>query len=276
MKTIDVNEWNLFSERPYSRSYINQSGELMLKAVDKTDQTSVDYLVEEYKVATIANKLEIPTAKVYDLVDTTRGEIGIIYQYLRDKISFSRAISKEPDRLEEYVKGFTAVVKKLHSIEADTSLVPSHLDRIYSGLEATNIFTATEKEVLKERIAALPEDTKCLHGDMTLSNAVHSPSGDFVIDLGLLSYGNPLFDVAYFYNLVQFLPESWTKQFLHIDQATLKRCWEIYACEYFGSNDLKEIEAFLLPYVKYAGLTVLSVEPDAESIVASKDFILSE
>ena len=276
MKTIDVSTWNLFSERPYSRSYINQSGERMLKAIDKTDQTAVDYLLEEYRIATVANKLGIPTAKIYDLVETNRGEIGIIYEYINDKISFSRAISREPDKLEEYVKQFTAVVKKLHSIEADTSLVPSHIERIYGGLNATSIFTDAEKELIKERISLLPEDTKCLHGDMTLSNAIHSPVGDFIIDLGLLSYGNPLFDVAYFRNLAKFLPEEWTKTFLHIDNATLARCWEVYATEYFGSNDLEEIEHFLLPYVKYAGLTVLSVEPDADSIKASKDFILSE
>lgn len=276
MKTIDVNNWDLFSERAYSRSYMSKDGLFMLKTVNADDQSAAAYLKEEYDVDCIANQLGIPTAKVYDFVKTTNNEVGIIFDYIKDKISCSRAISQEPERLEEYVKLFTASVKKMHSIEANTSLIPSFTSRVFSGLDATRIFNDKEKALLKERLLKLPSDNKCLHGDLTLSNVVHSPSGDYIIDLGNLSYGSPMYDVAFFYYLTMFLPEDLPQKFFHFDMSTLKKCWEVYAKEYFGSNDLREIEEYLKPYAKFAGLPVLNVANDIPSVIAAKDFILSE
>ena len=276
MKTIDVSGWKLFSERPYSRSYINSDGSRMLKTVDASNESAVAYLMEEYRIDSIANQLGIPTAKVFDCVSTTNNEVGVMYEYIENKISCSRAISQEPGKLEEYVKIFASVAKEIHAIEADTKLIPSFTSRVFSGLDATQIFNEKEKASLKERLIKMPLDTKCLHGDLTLSNVVSAPSGAFAIDLGNLSYGNPLFDVAYFYYLSEFLPEDLPQIFFHFDMPTLKQCWKVYATEYFGSNDLREIEEYLKPYAKYAGLPVLNVKNDLPSVIAAKEFILSD
>lgn len=276
IKTIDINEWNLFSERLYSKSYMSQDGSKMLKAVNADDESSVAYLREEYNVDCIANKLGIPTAKVFDFIKTNNNEVGIVFEYIKDKVSCSRAISQEPERLEDYIKIFATTVKKMHSIEADTSLIPSFTSRVFSGLDKTKLFNDKEKDLLKERLLKLPENTKCLHGDMTPSNVVHSPSGDFIIDLGNLSYGNPLFDVAFVYYLAEFMPDDVVPSIFHFDMTTLKKCWAVYAKEYFGSNDLREIEEYLKPYSKFAGLPILNIADDIPSIIAAKEFILSE
>lgn len=276
MKTIDVSEWNMFSERLYSKSYSSQDGTLMLKAVSEDDELSVKYIKEEYEIGVIANRLGVPTPKVYDLVKTSNNEIGIIYDYITDKVSCSRGIFREPERIEEYVKVFATTVKKFHSTEADTAVLPSYISKIHDGLNNTQIFTDEEKELLKKRLAELPTDTKCLHGDMQLSNVIHSPVGDFVIDLGLLSYGNPLFDVGFFYYLTEFLPADLVPQILRIDMPTFKKCWELYAKEYFESDNLEEIEERIKPYAKFAGLPVLVIDGNMPSVIAAKDFILSE
>lgn len=276
MKTVDLKDWTLFSERLYSKSYMSQDGAKMLKAVNADDETSASYLKEEYRIDTIANQLGLPTAKVYDFVKTTNNEVGIIFEYISDKVSCSRGISREPERLEEYIKYFASVVKKIHSTEADTDLIPSFTSRVFSGLDKTHLFTDREKDVLKERLLMLPTDSKCLHGDMTPSNVVHSPSDNYVIDLGNLSYGNPLYDVAFFYYLVMFMPDDVVTSIFHFDMPTLKKCWAVYAKEYFGSNDLSEIEEYLKPYAKFAGLPILNIADDIPSIIAAKEFILSE
>lgn len=276
MKTVDLKDWTLFSERQYSKSYISQDGSKMLKAVNAGDETSVSYLQEEYRIDTIANQLGLPTAKVYDLVKTSNNEVGIMFEYICDKISCSRGISKEPERLEEYMKYFTSVVKKFHATEADSNLIPSFTSRVFSALDKTTIFNDQEKDTLKERLLLMPSDTKCLHGDLTPSNVVHSPSGNYIIDLGNLSYGNPLFDVAYVYNLSMFMPDDVVQTVLHFDLSTLKKCWTVYAKEYFGSSDLREIEEYLKPYAKFAGLPILNIADDIPSIIAAKEFILSE
>ena len=276
MKKIDVSEWNLFSERPYSRSYSSKDGKLMLKAVSADNEVETGYLKEEYRIGVVANRLGVPTAKVYDLVTTSNNEIGIVYDYITDKVSCSRGIFNEPERLEEYVKIFASTVKKLHSTEADTEQLPSYISKINAGLDNTQIFSDEEKALLRKRLAELSTDTKCLHGDMQLSNVIHSPVGDFVIDLGLLSYGNPLFDVGFFYFLTKFLPDDIVPQILRIDMPTLKKCWEVYAKTYFESDNLAEIEEKIKPYAKFAGLPVLVIDGNMPSVIAAKDFILSE
>lgn len=276
MKTIDISSWTLFSERSYSRSYIDASGTRMLKAVDAANKSTVDTLVEEYRIDSIANQLGIPTAQVYDLVMTSNNEIAVECEFIRDKVSCSRAVSREPDKLEEYVSIFAGVAKQLHSIDADTSLVPSFTSKVFSGLDATDIFNEREKDLLKDRLMKMPTDTKCLHGDLNPSNIVHSPSGDYVIDLGLLSYGNPMYDLAFFWYLSIYLPAELSPQLFHFDLATLRKFWELYAMKYMGSNDLREIEEYLKPYARFAGLPVLNIAPDIPSVRAAKEFILSE
>lgn len=276
MKTIDVSSWNLFSERSYSRSYSSPDGLQMLKAVDANDKVGASYLNEEYNIGVIANKLGIPTVKVFDLVQTSNNEVAILYEYIKDKVSCSRGISREPERLEEYVKIFTSVVKKIHAIEVDPALLPSFQSKVFNGIDNAQMFSDREKDRLKERFLALPGGTKCLHGDMQLSNVIHSTSGDFAIDLGLLSYGNPLFDVAFFYYLTLYLPDELVLQVFHFDRSTFRKCWELYAKEYFGSDNIKEIEEYILPYAKISALPVLIIDGNMPSVNKAKDFILSE
>lgn len=276
MKTIDISNWSLFSKRPFSNSYVDPSGKFLLKAVDADDEIAVAYLTEEYHVDTVSNTLGIPTAKVFDLVITNNNEIGIIYEFISDKISCSRAISQAPEKLTDYIKTFASVAKKIHTTEADVSLIPPFTSRVFSGIDSTDIFSKKEKETLKERLLLLPTDTKCIHGDLSLSNVIHSPSGDYAIDLGLLSYGNPLFDIAYFYYLVKYLPKNLIISFFHFDSSMLNKCWAAFVQEYFGTNNICEIEEYIKPYAKFAGLPVLNVANDLPSVIAAKDFILSK
>ena len=276
MKTIDISDWTQFSQRAYSKSYLDESGTLMLKTVDADNTESVAYLTEEYRISDAANKLGIPTAKVFDFVKTSNNEVGIVYEYIREKVSCSRAISREPERLNEFMQIYSNVVRKFHDIEADPNLIPSFESKVFSGLDATSIFSEKEKELLKERFVKLPQGNKCIHGDLTPSNVIHSPSGDFIIDLGMLSYGNPLFDFANFNHQVEYLPDDVTMMLFHFDKATLKKCWEIYAQDYFGSKDMREIDEYLKPYAKFAPLPLLNVASDLPSIIVAKEFILSE
>ena len=274
MKKISLADWTQFSVRQTTRSYRSKDEKLMLKWVEAKEAAYVDSINYEYKMGRIAAELGVPTPKAIEMVETDNGGIGVVYENVKDKISFSRAISQDPDRLEYYVKGFTKVVKQFHATEADTKELPSVLDRIEDGLKATQIFSEKEKDYIRNEVAKLPSGTKCLHGDLQLSNAITSPSGDYIIDLGTMSYGNPIFDVGTMYDLAHYSPEELSLSIFHFDMKTLMKCWEIYAKEYFNTSSLKDAEAEVLPYARFSNMVILPIVPDAETVFNARNMIL--
>ena len=55
-------------------------------------------------------------------------------------------------------------------------------------------------------------------------------------EIGNLSYGNPLFDVAFVYYLAEFMPDDVVPSIFHFDMPTLKKCWALYAKEFILSE----------------------------------------
>lgn len=276
MKTVNLRDWIQFSERAYSRSYKSQDGKLMLKLATN-EEAIISALKNEYRISKLANELGVPSPKVLDMVQADDGSLGVIYEYVPNKLSFSRAISQDPDNIEMYMESFAQVVKKFHSIEANTDILPSFESKMLSGLKRTHIFTEAEKERILSEYETLPKGTKCLHTDMQLSNAVFSKEGCYIIDLGLMCYGNPLIDVGTMYCLSHFLNEELTQALFHMNQETLLKCWKLYAKYYFDTENIDEVEAFIKPYAKVSCFGVLNIlnDEDAISIINGKDYILS-
>ena len=276
MKQIDLSEWVLFSQRPYSKSYKSADGKWMLKTVCADDNEAFAQLKLEHDTALAANNAGAPTPKVGDLVSLEGGSVGLIFEYVKNKKSFSRAISENPENTEEYMRRFANVVRAFHEREADVSAFTPFEDKVRAGLAATPLFTQPEKDYLLNELEKMPRKTKCLHGDMQLSNAIMSDQGDYLIDLSMMSYGHPYYDIGFFYHMSHFCNDELANSLFHVNHATLLRCWELYARFYFDTNDLQAVEELIKPYARFGPLVVLPIVPTAETVAAGKEFILSK
>lgn len=274
MEKISLKAWKQFSFRPYSSSYISADGQFMLKTIsDKMGGSKT--VEEEYQIASLATRLKIHTPRVVGLFELEDGRLAIMYEYAGNKISFSRAIAADPNLMDEYMQKFADLSHNIHSKEADTHLLPSVESKIELGLQKTAIFNEKEKDIIREKMMKIPKETKCLHGDHQMSNAIHSDKGDFLIDLGFMSYGNPLYDVGFFHNLTHFIDDDISEGLFHMSQAKAAECCELYERYYFNNENKKEIEDIIKPFSQLGCLVVLSVF-DVPSVENARDFILSD
>lgn len=89
----------------------------------------VELAEREFLTARAVFEMGKPTPKPLQLV--TDGERrGVEYELIRNKRSFTRIISQEPERLEEITLTFAHMVRELHETKANTSRFMSVKERL--------------------------------------------------------------------------------------------------------------------------------------------------
>ena len=83
----------------------------------------------EFLTASTVYELGIPSPKPYRMI--TDGErSGAEYELIKNKRSYTRIISQEPERLEEISLKFARMAWELHAKQADTTQLGSYKQRI--------------------------------------------------------------------------------------------------------------------------------------------------
>ena len=83
-----------------------------------------DRAMDEFLTARTVFEMGIPTPEPYRLV-TDWARMGGEYELIKNKRSFARIISQEPERLEEISLEFARMTKELHAVKADTGRMHS-------------------------------------------------------------------------------------------------------------------------------------------------------
>lgn len=213
---------------------------LMLKMYNVGYDTSM--IFTESEVARKVYDLGIPSPEPGEIV--TDGErIGIRFRRIPGKRSFARAISDEPERIEQYTREFARWCKKLHAIECPEGLFPDAKKDYMKLLDASHHFNAGEKELIRDYIVnKVPAATTALHGDMHFGNVLttlpkgadfDTPHEVYFIDLGYFSYGYQMFDLGMTYCICRRSSDEFLTKELHFDHVTGAKSWEFFRDEYF-------------------------------------------
>jgi len=216
----------------------------------KDDNYMVKMYVPEYDMSTIITeqevahkvyKLGIPSPEPGELV--TDGErMGIRFRKVQGKRSFARALSQEPERVEEFSREFARYCKRLHSFECPDGMFPDAKVDFRRLLAASKCLSAEEKKRIDRFLDKIPEYHTALHGDMHFGNLLTTlPAGApadthhevLWIDLGYFSYGYPLMDLGMCYQICNFSDEEFLMQEIHIDRKTGIKAWKAFSDEYF-------------------------------------------
>ncbi|MBR6966574.1 MAG: anti-sigma factor antagonist [Clostridia bacterium] len=140
----------------------------------------------------------IPTAISYDAVRVGDG-YGSVFELVNAR-TFADLLSSEPDRMDELIRRHAAIIRKLHSIEAEPGELPDCRDIFLNYLKETGDVIPRElREELQKRLNAMPMDLHLIHGDLHLKNVMQCGDEPLLIDMDTLSTGNPVFDLANLY-----------------------------------------------------------------------------
>lgn len=269
MKT-DISQWEVLSKRPGSSNYISPDRKWMVKTIISSHDNDLDVMKSEQRLSDAVYAMGIPTPKNDGIIELEGDEYGIVYEFIEGKKSLSRAISEDKSRMVECMKKFDELRKSIHFAECNTDQFESYEARIKERISRIDILTDDEKNIFYDFVDSVPKATTCLHGDFHPGNFITAESGDYVIDLGNFSYGNPLYDWGHWWFMSHALPEELTEAVFHVDGATVKEYWNLsleYAFDAKTDEERAEKEKEICRFAALSPLLYFEEKPVDREII---------
>lgn len=243
IKNFDLSEWVCFSERRNSKNYVNADRTKMIKIITDINEKDLSEIEKEKEVTDKAISVGIKTPKVYDLIECADGSKGLLYQFIDGKISISRAASEDLDNYDMYMKRFAKVAKDFHSKECNVDEFESMYERLKNNIMNKQKFLSEEqKKKALEYLESIEKKTTCLHGDFQPSNFIITDTEEFAIDLGSICYGNPIFDLGFYYFFIKYMPIFISEGIFHCDRNAMIKMWNSFIKYYYDIKDEKGLE----------------------------------
>jgi uncharacterized protein (TIGR02172 family) len=149
----------------------------------------------ERELARKAFVLGIPTAIPYDVVKVG-DKYGSVFELLNAK-SLSKLIAENPSRIDEYVRMYVDLLKKIHSTKVEPGDMPNIKE---SGLKwadyLKDYLKPEENAKLVKLISGIPDVHYMIHGDYHTKNIMLQNKEVLLIDMDTLSYGHPIFEIS--------------------------------------------------------------------------------
>ena len=234
---VDMNDWEVSGDGFTAISYNHKDGKVMMKLYADFMPSTVP--IEELRVAKAVRDMGIETPAVNRLVtDGTR--IGVEFERVTGKRSFSRAISQEPENMDKYMREFARECRKLHATPCNTKEFNPVEDRFLRAVNGSKILDEEQKHKMAQFIATVPATRTCIHGDMHMGNLLMTGDRIFWIDLADFAYGNPLFDLGMLRFVALNEDEAMSDRIFHLSCAQMHQAWDIFVDEYFGHDADKD------------------------------------
>lgn len=255
-REIDINDYEVSGDGYTAISYNHKDGDTMMKLY--APFISPEEVEKEKIMATRALTLGVNTPLCIELI-TYHKQWGVVFERIKGKRSIARAISEEPERIEEFMNLYTDAVKKLHKTNCDTTLFSPVTKSYLSELEkAKEHFTDEEYVKTVNFIKEHSDKTTCIHGDLHIGNVLITENNDVLfIDMADFAYGDPYFDVGILYVMTHLLSEEQMLRLYHNNKKTMEEVWVLFAKRYFDvttEEEISAIEDFIKPY---AGVRII-------------------
>ncbi|MBQ0041495.1 MAG: phosphotransferase [Clostridiales bacterium] len=232
-REINLNEWHAVGEGAIATTYVSEDGETLLKLNKMTANEPM--VLNEYNRSKNVASLGINTPAVYE-VAKSGDKVGILFQNIKHKKSYSRLIADNPEKIEEYTKAFAAKCKELHATPCNTELFEGRADILRKAIDRAKFISKYKPELYK-LVDGMADTTTCLHGDMQTGNLIDVDGTDYWIDFDKFSYGDPIIDIAHMYTI--YVGMSWLffiQNIVHMRKKLLNKFWYIFMKEYYGFN----------------------------------------
>ena len=158
-----------------------------------------EQIERELKLAKEAFILGIPTAISFDIVKVDDGKLGVRFEML-DCESLKNMVVKYPERMNEFLEKYAALLKKMNTTECFDPNIPDMKAHYLRKLEKIKDWLPKEtNEKLLKMFNAIPDRRTLIHGDCHFKNIMVQKDELLLIDMDTLSVGYPIFEWAALY-----------------------------------------------------------------------------
>ena len=227
---------------------------------------SLDTIDRERAYARAAFVAGIPSVIAYDMVKVG-DSYGVVYEAMNSD-NLGRAISNDPGHTDDYVAKYVALAKKLHSTPIKNSSIISLKDFLMRKADHTFMrehLEQNEIDVLKDIINAMADRDTLVHGDLHPGNIMLQDGELMRIDMGEITLGVPIYDVAAVYRDLISAPQNNSGI---IEQSTglkSQQCIEVgkkFLAMYSGITDPAQFEQYMKTLGLIYAFNVAMLMPD--------------
>ena len=236
MKTINLDDWTLFSARRNSDNYFDADKKTMLKVFNQDEASVIPLLEKEKRISDYLAGIGIKTPAVLDMYRTDDGRIGMTYENIKNKKSLSRAISEDNSLAQPYMELLAEMGKQYHSHICSEDWVPSYKELLAKNLPRLDFITPERREDIRRYVDEMPDDNVCMHGDFQPGNFIVADGTVYAIDVADLTKGCPVYDISMFHNLAVLFPPVSAEQAFHWSKELALKCWGLFTKAYFGDD----------------------------------------
>lgn len=179
----------------------------------------------------------LETAIAYDVVRVGKN-FGIVYEMFKAE-TLDNVVLNNLEKVEFYAKKFAEFVKNQNAIEFEG--VSGKQIRINLVKQMTNLDTEVQK-LLLSALEKVPECKNFSHGDLNLSNIIVQDENFIMIDMGDISSGHPIFDVAWLYHMYETRQRN--TKIVKGPKAMPEIFWKVFSQTYFNTTDEKILKHF--------------------------------
>ena len=231
MELVDMSEWEVSGDGYTAVSYNHKDGKKMMKLY--SDFIPVNVPQKELRIANAVHDMGLPTPRGLGLVtDGTR--VGVEFERVTGKRSYSRLLADEPGNFEKYMRDFARMCRQLHSTPCNTKVFKPVEARFMKAVSTCSRLNEEQRRIVVDFMTSVPSTTTCIHGDMHMGNLLLAGGKNYWIDLQDFAYGNPLFDLGMLKFVSVSPSEEIAQNTFHISCAQMRQAWDIFADEYFG------------------------------------------
>ena len=193
MKRLYVSGAEVIGEGFFSTVY-RVDKDTIVKVFNRTSDP--EQIERELRLSKQAFVLGIPTAISFDIVKVD-DKLGVRFEML-DCISLKNAFKNYPERYEELLDRYVALLKKINTTDSNNMQGLPNMKKLFlEKISAIKDYLEPKYfEQAKKLLESIPDRTTFIHGDCHFKNIMVQGDDYLLIDMDTLSKGHPMFELA--------------------------------------------------------------------------------
>ena len=248
-RQIDLSAWTQVGEGYNGRAFVSDAHPGKLLKLVHGVLASAQKVEQEFYASRVAFEAGLPTPRVYEIVRDGQDH-GYISEKIEGKKSFSRLCADDPERIPEYAALMARYGHELHVHPISVCrYIPCLKSVLREAVDFAPFVTSAQRSRLHSLVDEMADTATLVHGDFQPGNLILSRNKHYWIDLGWLSVGDPVLDLAHLYKMMvedSVIPA--VQALTHLTREQMVTFWQAFAKAYTGQADTSALEQKLRPY----------------------------